>query len=194
MVQESEERFRTLIEQVKDYAIFRMDAEGRATTWNKGVESVLGFQEAEFIGQDIVAAIFTPEDVRSGVAQQELDQAAAHGTASDDRWMRRKDGTRFFAFGITTALHDESGRLVGFTKVMRDQTEQKRIETALGDSERQYRRLFETAKDGILILDAGTGTIIDVNTFMSELLGYSHDEFLGKELWEIGPAQRQVAE
>ena len=67
-----------------------------------------------------------------------------------------------------------------------DITERKQAEVAVQTSEVRYRRLFETAKDGILILDADTGKIIDANPFMSELLGYSHDEFLGKELWEIG--------
>src|SRR6202162_3891060 len=67
-----------------------------------------------------------------------------------------------------------------------DNTDHKRAEAALKDSEVRYRRLFQSAKDGILILDADTGKVIDANPFMTTLLGYSHDEFLGKELWEIG--------
>jgi two-component system CheB/CheR fusion protein len=187
-LRESEEQFRTLVEQVKDYAIFRMDPDGRTITWNTGVERILGFQEAEFIGKDIVPAIFTPEDVENGVArwELELEQAAAQGVASDDRWMRRKNGERFFASGVTTALKDDDGALVGFTKVMRDQTARKRIEMALQKSELRYRRLFEAAKDGILILDAQTLRITDANPFMSELLSYSLEQLKGKELWEIG--------
>jgi PAS domain S-box-containing protein len=130
-MRESERRFRLLVEQVKDYAIFMTDPEGRATTWNEGVRGVLGFEEAEFIGQDIVPAIFTPEDVRSGVAQAELDQAAANGSANDDRWMRRKDGSRFWAVGVTTGLRDDEGKLLGFMKVMRNQTERKQLEDEL---------------------------------------------------------------
>ncbi|WP_161603323.1 PAS domain S-box protein [Blastopirellula marina] len=128
---DSEERFRTLVEQVQDYAIFMTDPQGRATSWNEGVERVLGFDELEFIGQDIVSLIFTPEDVVSGIAQAELDQAAAVGSASDDRWMLRKDGTRFWAAGVTTGLLDENNKLLGFMKVMRDQTERKRLEDEL---------------------------------------------------------------
>jgi PAS domain S-box-containing protein len=136
-LRESEDRYRTLIEQVKDYAIFRADVHGRATTWNEGVRRVLGFEEHEFIGQDIVQAIFLPEDVRNNTAQRELDTAAANGTANNDRWMQRKDGARFFAFGVTTALRDEDGRLAGFTKVMRDMTERKALETALKEADRR---------------------------------------------------------
>ncbi|MCA1588881.1 MAG: PAS domain S-box protein [Acidobacteria bacterium] len=130
-LQQSEERHRTLVEQIRDYAIFRTDIHGRATTWNEGVERVLGFTEEEFIGQDIVESIFTPEDIRSGVAEQELRIAAVRDSASDDRWMMKKDGTRFFAFGVTTAIRDETGKLIGFSKVMRDQTDRKRLEDEL---------------------------------------------------------------
>jgi PAS domain S-box-containing protein len=140
---ESEERFRTLVEQVKEHAIFGTDIKGRATTWNEGVRRVLGFEEHEFLGKDILSIIFTPEDVQSGVPRQELDEAAVTGSANNDRWMRRKDGTRFWAVGITTARRDEHGRLIGFTKVMRDRTERKRAEQALHDSEERFRMLAD---------------------------------------------------
>ncbi|MCG6158152.1 hybrid sensor histidine kinase/response regulator [Rubinisphaera margarita] len=130
-LREQELRFRMLVEQVEDYAIFVTDAEGRATTWNEGVLRVLGFTEEEFIGVDIVSSIFRPEDVENGVAQAELAEAAETGSASDDRWMRRKDGTHFWAAGVTTGLHDENGKLLGFMKVMRDQTERKQMEDDL---------------------------------------------------------------
>ena len=126
-----ERRFRTLVEQVRDYAIFMTDTQGRATSWNEGVRRVLGCGEGEWIGREIVPLIFTPEDVQDGVGQREFDHATATGTAGDDRWMMKKDGTRFFALGIVTALRDDAGRLLGFTKVMRDQTERKKIEDRL---------------------------------------------------------------
>ena len=181
----SEDAYRTLTEQVKDYAIFRTDVGGRALTWNQGVKRVLGFDEEEFIGKDIVEIIFTPEDVARGVAPRELEVAAAEGSVSDDRWMRRKDGERFFALGTTTALRKD-GELIGFTKVMRDQTELRRVQEKLSESEVRYRRLFEAAQDGILILDAGSGKIIDANDFMTDLTGRNRTDLLGKELFEIG--------
>jgi PAS domain S-box-containing protein len=122
---ESEERYRTLVSQVKDYAIFRTDTASRATSWNEGVERVLGYTEKEFIGIDITSAIFVPEDLKAGVHILEIETATVMGTANNDRWLRRKDGTRFYASGMTTALKDESGRLIGFTKVLRDDTQKK---------------------------------------------------------------------
>ncbi|HEX5227511.1 MAG TPA: PAS domain S-box protein, partial [Bryobacteraceae bacterium] len=125
---DSEERYRSLVEQVKDYAIFSTDVAGRATSWNEGVKRILGFDERDFIGQDIAPAIFTPEDFRGGVADRELRTAAAEGSASDDRWLQRKDGSRFFAQGVTTALRDPSGTLNGFGKIFRDTTNEKKAE------------------------------------------------------------------
>ena len=185
-LRESEEQFRTLVAQVKDYAIFRIDPQGRAVTWNTGVEEILGFREKEFIGKNIVPLIFTPEDVEKGVPERELELATAEGVANDDRWMRRKGGSHFFAGGVTTALRNDAGKLVGFSKVMRDQTKHKRMELALHSSELRYRRLFETAKDGILILDDQSLRIMDANPAMYELLNDSLEALEGKEIWEIG--------
>ena len=133
---ESERRFSTLIGQMRDYAIFFIDGSGRATSWNEGVKRVLGYDEEEFIGQDLTERIFAPEDVRHGVPQRELATAAERGTANNDRWMVRKDGTRFYAMGVTVARRDEEGRLVGFAKIMRDQTDRQRLEDLLGDTAR----------------------------------------------------------
>ncbi|HEX5220064.1 MAG TPA: PAS domain S-box protein [Verrucomicrobiae bacterium] len=133
-LRESEDRFRTLVEQVKDYAIFRIDNQGRPTSWNEGVERVFGFTEKEFLGQEITSIIFTPEDVAADVPLKELQEAAETGTASNDRWMRRKDGTRFYAAGATTGLRNEAGELIGFTKVVRDETAAKLTEEALADA------------------------------------------------------------
>jgi PAS domain S-box-containing protein len=126
-LQESERRYRTLVEQVTEYAIFMVDTKGIATSWNEGVRRVLGFDEREFVGQS-TDRIFTAEDVASGVPRRELEEAAAHGRALGDRWMVRKDGTQFWASGITSALHDEQGKLIGYTKVMRDLTRQRQVE------------------------------------------------------------------
>jgi PAS domain S-box-containing protein len=130
-LRESEERYRTLVAQVNDYAIFRVDLEGRPVTWNEGVERVLGFTEKEFVGQEIGDIIFTPEDIEAGVAQLEFEEAERSGTAANTRWMRRKNGDRFFAEGITTVIQDQAGAIVGFTKVMRDHTELHRANEAL---------------------------------------------------------------
>ncbi|MCC7418879.1 MAG: response regulator [Planctomycetaceae bacterium] len=136
-LRESENRFRTLVEQVRDYAIFSTDLKGIATTWNEGVERVLGFSEEEFVGVDVTSRIFTPEDVAAGIPERELKEAATHGSAGNDRWMRRKDGSRFFAMGATTGLRDGVGALIGFSKVMRDATDWRNAVDALRQADRQ---------------------------------------------------------
>jgi PAS domain S-box-containing protein len=123
---------RTIVEQVQDYAIFGMDADCRATTWNEGVLQVLGFEESEFIGQDIRQLIFTPEAVELGIPEAEFEMAAKEGSASDDRWMMRKCGKRFWASGITSAVKHKD-EVIGFSKVMRDLTEQKRNEDEMAE-------------------------------------------------------------
>ncbi|MGN6553192.1 MAG: sensor histidine kinase [Verrucomicrobiota bacterium] len=147
-LRESEERYRTLVEQVKDYAIFRTDNEGRPTSWNEGVRRILGFEESEFIGQNIIPLIFTPEDLEAGVPEQEFHDAAKQGTGQNDRWMRRKDGTRFYASGVTTGLRNAAGEHIGFTKVLRDRTSSKQAQEALAEARthlEQYAGNLESA-------------------------------------------------
>ncbi len=122
---ELDEQIRLFLEQISDYAIFMMDTDCRATTWNDGVRQVLGFDEHEFLGRDVRPLIFTPQAHASGAVIAEFEQAAKNGSASDDRWMKRKDDSQFWASGITTAIHNRSGVLVGYSKVMRDMTEHK---------------------------------------------------------------------
>ena len=166
----AEDRFRDFVEQVKDYAIFRCDREGYPTSWNEGVERVLGYSEREFIGLS-PETIFVPEDVAAGVPEWEFEHAARTGSASDDRWMRRKDGTRFFAAGITTAIRDERGGLTGFTKVMRDQTAWKETEDRLRQSETRYRLVARASREAIWDWNLVTGEL-DWNDAVEDLFGY----------------------
>ena len=126
-LRQSEERFRLLVEGAKDYAIFMLDPRGRIATWNIGAEHLLGYREAEVTGQH-VSLLFTPEDVRQEVPEQELRRAANEGRAEAEHWYVRKDGTRLWAGGVVTPLLGEGRSLRGFAKVMRDFTERKRAE------------------------------------------------------------------
>ncbi len=126
----TEERFRLLVEGVHDYALFMTDVQGQIISWNPGVERLLGYSEAEIIGQPF-SCIFTPEDIAQGASEQELNDAARKDRASDERWHVRKDGTRFFATGVVHPLRDTYGNLRGFAKVLQDITERKRLEHVL---------------------------------------------------------------
>ena len=116
--------YRTLVEQVRDYAIFLLDQKGWVRSWNHGVERVFGYPRQTFLTLH-GSALFTPEDIAAGVPQRELETARLHGEANDDRWMARQDGSRFWANGMTTALRDAAGRFVGFAKVVPVRPDQK---------------------------------------------------------------------
>jgi len=118
----AEHRYRLLVENLDDYAVVMADLDGRITSWNIGAQRVLGYAEQEILGRPL-ATFFVPEDRAAGAPEQERATAAREGRALDDRWHVRKDGTRFFASGVLAARHDESGRLVGYSKVFRDITD-----------------------------------------------------------------------
>lgn len=184
----SEEHQRVLVEQVKDFAIFRLDIEGKPTTWNEGVRRVLGFEEDEFVGQHVTADMFLPEDVRAGIPERELGYAAAHGAASNDRWMRRKDGAAFWASGMTTRLLDHAGKLMGYTKVLRDLTEKKLAEDAGLEAAARLKAIVDTAVDGIITID-GHGLIESMNPAALKLFGYQANEVVGKNVVILMPEE-----
>jgi PAS domain S-box-containing protein len=126
----SEQRFRLMVEGVKDYAIYLLDPDGRVATWNAGAERIKGYTAAEVVGQPF-SLFFTEEDVAAGKPQQELARATATGRFEEEGWRRRKDGTRFWAGVALTALHDQTGRLAGFAKITRDLTERRQQEKEL---------------------------------------------------------------
>ena len=128
--QEIETRFTSLVKNIKDHAIFTMDPDGRITSWNVEAERILGYSEAEILGEPF-SLIFTPEDQQIGLPDQEFRLAREAGRAVDERWHVRKDGVRFWALGIVTPAQDASGKLTGFSKILRDMTEQKRLENEL---------------------------------------------------------------
>ena len=125
----SEERYRLFVEGVREYAIFMVDVNGLVTDWNKGAERILGYKEAEIIGQHF-SCIFIPEDIKRGRPKLALNTAVTNGMSRDDRWHLCKDGTRFWANGVIIPLRDETqdGRLHGFAKILQDLTERKHAE------------------------------------------------------------------
>jgi PAS domain S-box-containing protein len=126
-VRDSEQRFRLMVESVKDYAIFMLDVEGRVETWNAGAEAIKGYRAGEIIGQHL-SRFYTPEDMAAGLPQRLLEAAARDGRVENEGWRVRRDGSRFWADVVITALRDAEGRLQGFAKVTRELTERKRAE------------------------------------------------------------------
>lgn len=128
-LRESEERFRLLVDGVHDYGIFGLDQQGRVVSWNAGAERIKGYTADEIIGEHF--SRFYPQEVRDTLPSQELQRAEADGRVEDEGWRVRKDGSRFWANVVVTALHDESGNPRGFSKITRDITDRKRNEEEL---------------------------------------------------------------
>ena len=126
-LRQSEEMFRLLVASVRDYAIFLLDPQGHILTWNAGAERIKGYTPAEIIGRHF-STFYPEEDVRDGKPERELEVATRIGSVEDEGWRIRRDGTRFWANVIITAVFDDHRRLRGFAKVTRDMTERKRAE------------------------------------------------------------------
>lgn len=129
-LRQSEERFRLLVSEVTDYAILMLDPEGRIASWNAGAERIKGYKHDEIIGQHF-SCFYPAEDVEQGKPAYELKVATEQGRFEDEGWRVRKDGSRFWANVVITALRDGTGRLRGFGKVTRDFTERKRAEEVM---------------------------------------------------------------
>jgi PAS domain S-box-containing protein len=121
---------RLLIASVKDYAIFMLDTHGRIASWNPGAEAIKGYRIEEILGREL-SVFYTPEDRAAGKPARLLGQAFADGRVEDEGWRVRKDGTRFWADVVISAMRDEQGALVGYTKVTRDMTDRKRAEAEI---------------------------------------------------------------
>ena len=129
-IRQTEERFRLLVDAVKDYAIFMLDPAGKVSSWNTGAERIKGYKPSEILGKHF-SCFYPEEDVLNGKPHWELVIAAKEGRFEDEGWRLRKDGSRFWANVIISALRDESGRLLGFAKVTRDFSEKMEAQKAL---------------------------------------------------------------
>jgi PAS domain S-box-containing protein len=174
----SEELFRLMVENVIDYAIFLLDPKGLIVSWNAGAERIKGYRAEEIIGQHF--RIFYPPDAEPGYPESELRMAAARGRFEDEGWRLRKDGSRFWANVVITALRDEQGNLRGFSKITRDLSERKRQEERLKQSEERSRLLIEGVKDyGIFMLDP-QGRVSSWNAGAERIKGYKAEDIIGE--------------
>jgi len=125
--------YRMQVKEQSDYAMFMIDPEGILTSWNAGVERLLGYSEDEWLGMH-ACSIFTPAEKAVEVCQSEMRLAEENGSATDIRWHLRKNGTEFFANGFMNAIRDERGVLIGYAKIMSDETARKQLQDSLTES------------------------------------------------------------
>jgi rsbT co-antagonist protein RsbR len=136
----TDDSFRLLVESVADYAIVMLDPTGHVASWNLGAERIKGYRHEEIIGKHF-SCFYPPDAVQRGTPEQELAVTAKQGRFEDEDWRVRKDGTRFWASVVITALRDKAGKLRGYGKVTRDLTERKQTEARLQEQSREIMEL-----------------------------------------------------
>ncbi len=178
-LRQSEERFKLLVESVRDYAIFMLDPEGHVLTWNAGAERFKGYRAEEIIGKHF--SVFYPADSRQKRwPEHELEVAKETGVFEDEGWRVRKDGTLFWANVVITTLRDTEGQVLGFAKVTRDLTQRRAHEEALRRSEERFRLLVEgVAEYAIFMLDPN-GKVATWNNGAARIKGYRAEEIIGQ--------------
>jgi PAS domain S-box-containing protein len=196
--------YRLLVDSVRDYAIFALDAGGHVLSWNAGAARLKGYTPDEIIGRHF-STFYPRVDIEARKPEWELETAARDGSVEDEGWRLRKDGTRFWANVVITALRDEAGTLVGFAKVTRDLTERRRSEELLRQSEERFRLLVQSVRDYAIFMLDPRGRIVSWNAGAERINGYTPEEVIGlhfsifyppeergsgKPVWELETAAR----
>jgi PAS domain S-box-containing protein len=183
---------RLLVQSVRDYAIFALDPTGVILSWNAGAERFKGYTANEIIGKHF--SIFYPRElVEEGFPEFELRTAANTGRFEDEGWRIRKDGSRFWANVVITALRNGEGKLLGYAKVTRDLTERREAEEALRESEERFRLLVEGVKDYAIFMLDPTGRVATWNEGAERIKGYRAKEIIGKHFSEFYLEEDKVA-
>src|SRR6266568_4747197 len=184
----SEDLFRLMVENVRDYAIFMLDVAGRVATWNVGAQRIKGYSAEEIVGQHF-SRFYVPEDVQARKPERELQVAAAEGRCEDEGWRVRKDGSRFWANVVVTPLRNPDGALLGFAKLTRDLTERRRVEGAMRQTEERLRLMVESVKDHAILMLDREGRVISWNAGAERIKGYRADEILGRHYSQFYPPE-----
>lgn len=175
---QSEQRFQLMVTHAKDYSIIMLDLEGRVVSWNEGAERIKGYRQEEILGQPM-SIFYRPEDISAGIPEALLRCADAEGRVENDGWRVRKDGSTFFANVVLMSLKDTSGSLIGYAKITRDITEQKRSEQVLRDSEARITGVIDVIPEGVLLID-GEGRIHHANRQTERIFGHKPTTLVGQ--------------
>src|SRR6202790_3838857 len=187
-LRECEEKYQMLLDEVQDYAIFMLDQQGIVVSWNAGAERIKGYRGEQIIGHNF-SCFFPPEEIKRGRPEEVLWMATASGRHEYQGMRVRKDGSRFLASVIFTALRDPTGNLRGFSEISRDLSETK-------ESGEKYRGLLEAAPDAMVVVNQ-SGEIVLLNVQAEKQFGYRRDELVGQEVKNIIPegfAERLLAD
>jgi diguanylate cyclase (GGDEF)-like protein/PAS domain S-box-containing protein len=180
------------LDHVQDHAILILDPNGFVTTWNAGAQRVKGYSSEQILGRHF-SAFYPPEDIAAGKPERELVLAEATGRLEDEGWRVRSDGSRFWANVVITTLRDADGTLRGYGKVVRDLTERRAADLAVRFSEERFRRFFDEAQIGMLIVTLD-GRLERVNQAFAAILGYDSSSLIGKQRGSITHPEDRASE
>jgi PAS domain S-box-containing protein len=175
----AEDDWASFVDSIEDYAILRLDVSGRVMSWNQGAQTIKGYSAHEVLGTHF-SRFYSPADIAAQRPERELETAARQGRVEDDGWRIRKDGSRFWANVVITALRDGAGTVTGFANVTRDLSARAAVEERLRHSEERFRLLVEAVSDyAIYMLDPG-GAVTTWNAGAHKLKGYLAEEIIGQ--------------
>jgi PAS domain S-box-containing protein len=199
-------QIRMLVNSIEDYAVYMLDCTGRVLTWNRGAELLKGYTSLEVVGEHY-SLFFIPEDIEGRVPYRELSVAELKGRCSGEGWRIRKNGERFWASFVLTAMRGPTGKLVGFSKVVRDLSERKRQEDALLRMEHilrqerdRFRAVADSSTDTIFICEAVRDPDGDIDDFVftylnrngDKIFAFPHESLIGARMCEaLSPSQRR---
>jgi PAS domain S-box-containing protein len=187
-LRECEEKYRMLLDEVQDYAIFMLDPQGIVVSWNAGAERIKGYRGEQIIGHNF-SCFFPKEDIKRGRPEEVLRMATASGRHEYEGMRVREDGSRFLASIVVVAMRDPAGNLRGFSEISRDLSERK-------ESGEKYRGLLEAAPDAMVVVNQ-SGEIVLLNVQTEKQFGYHRDELVGQQVKNIIPegfAERLIAD
>ena len=173
------QRLGLLIDAVKDYAIYLLDAQGQVATWNTGAQLFKGYRADEIIGRHF-SVFYTDEDKAVGLPARALHTAATEGRFEAEGWRVRKDGTRFWTHVVIDPVFDDDGALMGYAKIIRDVSEKRDADRALYESEQRFRLLVQGVRDYAIYMLDPTGVITNWNAGAEAIKGYKAGEIVGK--------------
>jgi PAS domain S-box-containing protein len=182
----SEEHYRRLVEAVRDYGIMMLDPDGLVQSSNTGVEVISGYTQEQLVGQHF-SVFYPPEAVARGWPAHELRVARETGRFEDEGWRMRRDGSRYWANVIITALRDDGGNVIGFSKITRDLTERRQNEEMLRESEERFRLLVEGVKDYAIFGLTPEGMVASWNAGAQAMKGYEASEIIGRHFSAFYP-------
>jgi PAS domain S-box-containing protein len=201
-LKKSEERYHKMVEEVENYAIILLDVDGNIVDWNKGAEKIKGYKASEIIGQNF-RIFYLPEDRNRMLPEKLIGEAMEKGKAEHEGWRVKKDGTRFWGLIVITALHDDAGNIIGFSKVTRDLSDRKKAEEkqlrimeelqrkneALRESEERYHKMISEVEDYAIILLDKEGNIQNWNKGAQKIKGYKAEEIIGRSFTVFYPPE-----